>query len=354
MQIVKSIVFRKLTDADFFHINKPAGTETGGGGQSYIDISTSAVTLNNWKEFFHGITPFQRSGRIGWKVPIHSLGTKTPAQEITIAERRDTSVSIREQKLSSRESNRVYAWHPDYTDFPKPTNPSEKEHIYDLRIYIVKLENGEYWAGWLNRSRPEPNWSVNKDLNEIFLKDEGYIKFNGNTLFEEADSEWSFRIAPATATQITDPIVPTTELERKIDDRILFDEDEGETENNPPVIKEVVRKIRIRNTKAVKQLKQLYGNKCQISGEIYTFQKKDGELYSEAHHLIPLGEGGADSAHNIVILSPLLHRMLHNAKVENLDLRNIKDNKLTIKINGKDYTITWHPDHAKIVEQFNQ
>ena len=46
--------------------------------------------------------------------------------------------------------------------------------------------------------------------------------------------------------------------------------------------------------------------------------------------------------------------MLHLAIVEGLDLRNIKDNKLKIKINGKEFTINWHPDHAKIVKKFNQ
>jgi len=32
MQVVQSVVFRKITDADFFNINKPAGIEVGGGG----------------------------------------------------------------------------------------------------------------------------------------------------------------------------------------------------------------------------------------------------------------------------------------------------------------------------------
>ncbi|MDH5788303.1 MAG: HNH endonuclease, partial [Candidatus Bathyarchaeota archaeon] len=76
--------------------------------------------------------------------------------------------------------------------------------------------------------------------------------------------------------------------------------------------------------------------------------------YSEGHHLIPLGEGGADSVYNIVILSPLLHRMLHYAIVEGLDLSQIRDNKLNIKINGDDYVITWHPQHGEIIREFAQ
>ena len=42
---VKSIVFRRLTYADFRHINKVGGEETGGGGQSYIDFPTADITL---------------------------------------------------------------------------------------------------------------------------------------------------------------------------------------------------------------------------------------------------------------------------------------------------------------------
>ncbi|KKQ21542.1 MAG: E14 prophage-like protein, partial [Parcubacteria group bacterium GW2011_GWA2_37_10] len=134
-------------------------------------------------------------------------------------------------------------------------------------------------------------------------------------------------------------------------ERILFNEDEEIANDAPAEEKEMMRKVRIRNTNAVKKLKKLYGNKCQITGEQYTFKKRNGQYYSEGHHLIELGKNGSDSARNIVILSPLIHRMLHYANVEGLDLKKIMDNKLTFKINGQEYTITWHPEHAKIVTQ---
>ena len=31
MKLVKQVIFRYLTNADFFNINKPSGTEEGGG-----------------------------------------------------------------------------------------------------------------------------------------------------------------------------------------------------------------------------------------------------------------------------------------------------------------------------------
>jgi 5-methylcytosine-specific restriction protein A len=350
---IESLIFRKLTDADFFNINKPAGTEAGGGGQSYIDISTSAVTLRDWRTFLQGVSSFQGEGGVGWTVPIHSLGTTQPVQDVKIAQRREASVSIREQKITSRANNRVHAWSPALTGFPKPVNPAVRAHIYNLHIYIVKLTNGEYWAGWFDKSRPEPNWATNQHLNKMFTESEGYVTFTRDVLFDTGDAEWPFRIANATD-EITDPVVPSQEPEREVGEKVLFDEDEADSENAPPKVKEVIRKIRQRNTKAVKNLKELYGNKCQVTGEKYTFPKRNGELYSEAHHLIPLGEGGADKVHNIVIVSPLIHRMFHHARIEGLDLDRIRDNKLMFKINDVEYTIEWHPDHAQTVEEFNQ
>jgi 5-methylcytosine-specific restriction protein A len=57
--LVEQLVFRKLTDADFFNINKPSGVEERGGGQSYIDFNTSAITLINWRDFFRGVHEIQ-------------------------------------------------------------------------------------------------------------------------------------------------------------------------------------------------------------------------------------------------------------------------------------------------------
>ena len=82
-----------------------------------------------------------------------------------------------------------------------------------------------------------------------------------------------------------------------------------------------------------------------------TFKKKNGELYSEVHHLIPLGESGSDSYANAIVISPLIHRMLHYADVSVIDLNNIVDNKLRITINGDEYEITWLPQHLETVQK---
>lgn len=121
--------------------------------------------------------------------------------------------------------------------------------------------------------------------------------------------------------------------------------------NTTPEIKERISKFRQRNKTIVNNLKALYQGKCQITGTEFTFHKKNGELYSEVHHLIPLGENGSDSYSNAIVVSPLVHRMLHFADVSEIDLSNIRDHKLPISINGKNYEITWHPEHASTVEE---
>ncbi len=345
---MQALVFRKLTGADFFNINKPPGIETRGGGQSYIDFPTSAVKVSDWRTFFKGVPEFQGNNGPGWKFEIHSLGVPNKTQQITIAQRRPASVSIRSQKLKSAKSNRVLAWRPDLTNFPKPEDPSKRSHIYDLHIYIVKLENQQYWAGWFQSSSPEPNWALDEALTRIFSEDDGYLEFKGDVTFDESDAEWPFRVGAKTPPPA--PSIPSIARgEESPQEKIMFDEDEINAENVLPQVKQMIRTVRVRNAKAISKLKRLYNNLCQVSGEKFTFKKTDGSFYSEAHHLIPLGKGGADSVYNIVIVSPLIHRMFHFAKVEGLDLKQIKDSTLPIKINGTDYVITWHPDHAKIV-----
>ena len=348
MPLLVSLIFRKLTDADFFNINKPQGTETGGGGQSYIDISTSRVTLENWHEFFENIK--ERSGSSGpiWKFSVKSLRVDQRHQEVTIAQRRGTSVSIRSQKLQSRNSNRINAWNPDLAKFPKPRNPSIRGHIYNLVVYIARLDSGEYWAGWFHAGTPNLSWSMNDALNEMFNKNEGYLRLQGDVEFDKTDPEWPFRVVGNAPSETAENVEVDNENEEL---NSMFNQDEDIRPDATPRIREAVRKIRIRNTKAVKDLKKLYEGRCQVTGKSFTFKTTDGIYYSEAHHLIPLSLGGADNVYNIVIISPLVHRMLHYAKVTGLKLKNIKNNKLPIKINGKKYVIKWDPRHGRTVKK---
>jgi hypothetical protein len=87
-----------------------------------------------------------------------------------------------------------------------------------------------------------------------------------------------------------------------------------------------------RYRKIVTLLKEKYNGHCQIAGCGFTFEKRDGSNYSEAHHLIPLSKGGTQESSNIVILCANHHRIFHFADI---NIGGSKDDKRSIIINDK-------------------
>ena len=63
----------------------------------------------------------------------------------------------------------------------------------------------------------------------------------------------------------------------------------------------------LRDTELARKIKALHKNICQVCGE--TILLRNGETYSEAHHIKPLGKphNGPDIAENIIILCPNHH-----------------------------------------------
>ena len=367
MPTVKSVIFRNLTDADFFNINKPRGSENSGGGQSYIDFPVKSVSVDEWKEFFNGInhvTETQATQGPCWEFPIHSIGVETTSktQEIKIYQRRAASVSITSQKLISTQSNRVKSWHPDH-GFPSPVDNSIRNQCPDgLMVYLVSTYEGEVWAGWYLNDGMSPS-PILGDINETLFTSmlsaesatDGYsqiISFEPSVVnFDTSNKEIPFILdgqEPAASEVTID-----NEAEDEESSDVLFNDDLGsETSTDVQVIEQVI-KTRKRNSQLVKKLKTLYGHQCQITGSEHTFAKKNGEHYTEAHHLIPLGKGGSDSPTNLVVLSPQIHKMLHYADVSPIelnDMMHMEDGSalLEITINSQPYTIEWHPKHASL------
>ncbi len=102
MKSVKSIVYRNLTHADFFNINKPPGMEAGGGGQAYIDFPVRSVRLEDWNSFFEPIINVKRTTATQgpcWNFPVYSIGISKSGnadQELKIYQRRAASVNLRD------------------------------------------------------------------------------------------------------------------------------------------------------------------------------------------------------------------------------------------------------------------
>jgi 5-methylcytosine-specific restriction protein A len=386
MRTATDIVFSRITPSDFFNIYKAQGTEERGGGQSYIDVNTSGVSVVDWTNFFRGIKPRAKKGGPAWNFPIGSLGI-AGQQRLVIGQRRPASISIRSQKLpaSSRRGNRVRAWDPSLTSFPAPatpprtaTDPTIPPLIRNLVIYLIRDSQGEFWAGWFERPDPDFTWAVPPQLERMFRDHEGYIVLPAGINFDERDGTWPFRLSTTAATSTSVQVAttpgsssaaptpaprvpgvgtaprsgsrraPRVRSEEELTQE-LFDSDLVGDEG---AARESTRTVRARNTRAARLLKDLYGE-CQITGNKFVFPKTDRKPYLEVHHLIPLGEGGADAAHNLVVVSAHIHRMLHYADVSGIDLSQIQNNELEIQINGEAYTIRWRPEHAQVVEREN-
>jgi len=85
---------------------------------------------------------------------------------------------------------------------------------------------------------------------------------------------------------------------------------------NPPTRVMYNTYRRLRDTALARRVKLLYNNRCQICGE--TIMLYGGELYSEAHHIQPLGapHNGPDVMGNILCVCPNHHVQLDYGAIE--------------------------------------
>lgn len=359
---VSELIFRQITPADFFNINKQPGMEEKGGGQSYIDVPVRNVALDTWHSFFNTIVPEETKSGPLWNVDIQSLGG-LGSQSIKIGQRRGASVNIRSQKLFSSASNRVYAWHPDKGGFPRaPVDMSSAEdpRVIELaagvRVFILKTEGHDYWAGWLKTEEVERLSAIDSRFEVMLTEPAGHIQFDPVVELDVASLKDPFGLHLPVDIEASDEDAKNTAKSKppynaksgRTEDAIaaeLFQDDATSEE-----VKKTEKVIEAfeRNRKAVRDLKRLYKS-CQVTGDQFVFTKANGEPYLEVHHLVPLGEGGSDHPANLVVISAHIHRMLHYAVVEGIDLSKIEDGKLDFKINGEVFTITWLPEHVKTI-----
>lgn len=63
-------------------------------------------------------------------------------------------------------------------------------------------------------------------------------------------------------------------------------------------------------------LEEAAGN-CEVCCQRAPFEREDGELYLEVHHVRPLANGGPDTIDNAIACCPNCHRNLHHGKNRN-------------------------------------
>jgi 5-methylcytosine-specific restriction protein A len=333
---VLKFAFKALTKNDFFRINSSGLAR--GGGQAYIDFRRRDISLDQWEAFFAGASDRTiRAQGPAWEFELRNLGLNTvQARHPIIYQRRRPTVSLGSQKLpgKSEDANRLEAWRPDLTGFPTmPAGIQDAPDVPDnivekLRVFIIRDDEDRFWAGWIQGDPPEVD---DPRLLRLLEDEAGIIDLAGDYLLDPTKLHWPF-----------------AEL---LGDQAIWDAADVLPHAEPNVTYSV-QKVRKRDQAAARSVRKLY-QECQISGAEFVFLNKQGKPYLEVHHLIPLGKGGADSAHNMIVVSAQIHKMLHHANVSEIDLSKIAANQLPIKIDGKDYTITWHPQHAARVLAHN-
>ena len=113
-----------------------------------------------------------------------------------------------------------------------------------------------------------------------------------------------------------------------------------------PEEKKVIVTLVKRNIKLAGKLKLLYQGKCQICN--FTFEKKNGENYSEIHHIIPLGEKGSDEIKNIIVLCANCHRLIHYDKAI---WKDYGENIRYIETNRQLKEVKYKPAHFKAIKE---
>ena len=78
MKKAAQIVFRRITRAEWYNINKLKGSEARGGGQSYIDFRTSTVRLADWKQLFAGFKMLTTKSGPLWRFKVNNIGVGKP------------------------------------------------------------------------------------------------------------------------------------------------------------------------------------------------------------------------------------------------------------------------------------
>lgn len=181
-----SLIFRRLSQADFKNISGQGGVE-GGGGQGYIDISTKGVSKEMMYSFLGTETSMGAKGP-RWEFKVKSLSLGDKEQTIAIYQRRDASFCIASQKIGTRESNRVEIWKTERTGFP---DENYDEISNPLIVYIVKTTDNTYWAGWFYLNEGYL-FKMNSATAAMFAKDDGYIKFEQDVEIDTQKYKWPF------------------------------------------------------------------------------------------------------------------------------------------------------------------
>lgn len=76
---------------------------------------------------------------------------------------------------------------------------------------------------------------------------------------------------------------------------------------------------------------------CEACDNPAPFKRADGSPYLEAHHIVPLAEGGPDTVENCAALCPNCHRAMHFAENKTEWMSKLSKNKARLELTSRDH-----------------
>jgi HNH endonuclease len=152
---------------------------------------------------------------------------------------------------------------------------------------------------------------------ELFGKATSDREWWHNEVGQSKNFNWLPYVSLIAAQELTHTPTPADEDEAPPDDTPKSF-DTRDLSLPPRVLVEVYRTLR--DTELVRRIKRIHENVCQICGQ--TTELFGGKLYSEGHHIKPLGlsYGGLDTEGNILCVCPTCHVQLDYGAIQ-IDLQ---------------------------------
>jgi len=172
---IDSILVRNLTGGDLWNMERERDQgPTGGGGQTYIDLPLGQIGFGGLAEFLSVPTSTIENLK---SVTINAIpiGVGT-ASKITFAPRGEANASryrIINQNQYRTHSERHDGWSttngfPTISAAATNANNIPSTLYENIRLFIIKMNDGTYYVGFINSASIPTSWPTSRALNAIF------------------------------------------------------------------------------------------------------------------------------------------------------------------------------------------
>lgn len=228
---MRLVLWRAVTGADFFSIERSrAAGPRGGGGQSYVSISFRGLAPEELAEFL-AVTPRSRIATDRPKIALPAVGVaRDPGVNapLEFAPRYQLPQPDDRYRIS-RQNRQFQSRHPAWTDaYDFPTAPDDVARndprlpdLTYLKLYVARLDDGTYLAGFFNSDKPPATLAHLPALSPLFLpydedQSAGLIRLDAGQLPLQALAAASTEaVAPGAITDVPPEIADTVEETRK-------------------------------------------------------------------------------------------------------------------------------------------